>query len=100
LLLTYLHAQWLIGQSSHLMMALWRRGFSKGVLFHSDRGSHCCSHIYQNMRDYYGLTCSMSRKGNCCDNGVAESFFHTLKVELAHSKTYRTGEETKLKKYF
>ena len=61
-----------------LMMALWRRGFPKGVLFHSDRGSQYCSHDYQKMLKKYDLVCSMSRKGNCWDNAIAESFFHSI----------------------
>lgn len=79
-----------------LMMALWRRGFPKGVLFHSDRGSQYCSHAYQGLLNKYKLICSMSRKGNCWDNSVAESFFHTLKVELVHTEIYKTREEAKL----
>jgi transposase InsO family protein len=78
-----------------LMMALWRRGFPRGVLFHSDRGSQYCSHDYQNMLKQYGLTCSMSRKGNCWDNSVAESFFKTIKTELIHHERYSTRENAK-----
>jgi len=63
-----------------LMMALWRRGFPKEVLFHSDRGSQYCSQDYQIMLKRYGLLCSMSRKGNCWDNAVAESLFHSIKT--------------------
>jgi putative transposase len=78
-----------------LMMALWRRGFPRNVLFHSDRGSQYCSHDYQNMLKHYGLTCSMSRKGNCWDNSVAESFFHTIKTELIYHERYATRENAK-----
>jgi len=78
-----------------LMMALWRRGFPKGVLFHSDRGSQYCSNDYQVMLKGYGLLCSMSRKGNCWDNAVAESFFHSLKTELIYSERYSTREGAK-----
>ncbi len=46
-------------------MALRGRGFPRGVIFHSDRGSQYCSHDYQNMLKQHGFTCSMSRKGNC-----------------------------------
>jgi transposase InsO family protein len=69
-------------------MALWQRGFQRGVLFHSDRGSQYCSDDYQSMLKQYGLLCSMSRKGNCWDNSVAESFFHTIKTELIHNQRY------------
>lgn len=51
-----------------LMMALWRRGFPKGVLFHSNRGSQYCSDDYQQLLKIYGITCSMRRKSNCWDN--------------------------------
>jgi putative transposase len=81
--------------SDALMMALWRRGFPKGVLFHSDRGSQYCSHDYQIMLKRYGLLCSMSRKGNCWDNAVAESFFHSIKTELIYSERYSTREIAK-----
>ena len=78
-----------------LMMALWRRGFPRNVLFHSDRGSQYCSHDYQNMLKHYGLRCSMSRKGNCWDNAVAESFFHSIKTELIYHERYSTRENAK-----
>jgi transposase InsO family protein len=78
-----------------LMMALWRRKFPRGVLFHSDRGSQYCSHDYQKMLRACGIICSMSRKGNCWDNAVAESFFHTLKTELIHTQRYATREIAK-----
>lgn len=78
-----------------LMMALWRRGFSKKVLFHSDRGSQYYLHDYKSMLKHYGLICSMSRKGNCWDNSVAESFFHTIKTELIYNENYATREATK-----
>lgn len=78
-----------------LMMALWRRGFPRGVLFHSDRGSQYCSGDYQALLKKHSFTCSMSRKGNCWDNSVAESFFHTLKVELIGECRYKTREEAK-----
>ncbi len=78
-----------------LMMALWRRGFPRGVLFHSDRGSQYCAHDYQLLMKQYGFICSMSRKGNCWDNSVAESFFHSLKTELVYNNRYTTREEAK-----
>lgn len=78
-----------------LMMALYRRGFPKGVLFHSDRGSQYCSNECQKILKHYGLICSMSRKGNCWDNSVAESFFHTIKTELIYQERYATREMAK-----
>lgn len=78
-----------------LTMALWRRGFPRGVIFHSDRGSQYCSNDYQKMLKSFGLFCSMSRKGNCWDNAVAESFFHTIKTELIYTERYLTREIAK-----
>lgn len=78
-----------------LMMALWRRGFPRGVLFHSDRGSQYCSNDYQKLLKSFGFTCSMSRKGNCWDNSVAESFFHSMKTELIYAERYTTREIAK-----
>ena len=51
---------------------------------------------YQALLARHGLTCSMSRTGNCYDNAVAESFFGTLKTELIHHETYATREEARL----
>jgi len=69
-----------------LMMALWRRNFPRGVIFHSDRGSQYCSFDYQKMLTAYGLLSSMSRKGNSWGNAVAESFFHSIKTELIYTE--------------
>ncbi len=73
-----------------LMMALFKRKFPKGVIVHSDRGSQYCSNQYRNIIEQHSLVGSMSRKGNCWDNAIAESFFHTLKVELVHENNYET----------
>lgn len=81
--------------SNALLMALWRRGFPKGVLFHSDRGSQYCSHDYQNLLRKHGLLSSMSRKGDCWDNSVSESFFNTIKTELIYNERYTTREVAK-----
>ena len=78
-----------------LMMALWRRRFPRGVLFHSDRGSQYCSNDYQKMLKTFGFIGSMSRKGNCWDNSVVESFFHSLKTELVYTERYATREIAK-----
>lgn len=71
-----------------LTMALWRRGFPQGVLVHTDRGSQYCSDKYQKLLVKHKLVCSMSGTGNCYDNACAESFFHTLKVELVHGERF------------
>ena len=78
-----------------LMMALWRRGKVKGLLLHSDRGSQYASDDYQKLIKSNGITCSMSRKGNCYDNAAMESFFGTLKQELVHHEHYATREQAK-----
>ena len=76
-----------------LKMALWRRHMPINVIVHSDRGSQYCSGAYQKLLDEHGLICSMSGKGNCYDNGCAESFFHSLKVEAIHGERFVTREE-------
>lgn len=78
-----------------LMMALWNRRFPKEVVMHTDRGSQYCSHRYQKIIRLYGLKSSMSRRGNCWDNAVAESFFKTLKAELVYQNNFLTREEAK-----
>jgi len=64
-------------------------------LDHSDRGSQYCSNDYQKMLKLFGFICSMSRKGNCWDNAVAESFFHSIKTELIYTERYATREIAK-----
>jgi transposase InsO family protein len=65
-----------------LEMALKRRCPEIGLLHHSDQGSTYASEDYQSLLDARGLVCSMSRRGNCYDNAVMESFFSTVKTEL------------------
>ena len=66
-----------------LEMALKRRCPETGLLHHSDQGCTYASEDYQRMLDANGITCSMSRRGNCHDNAVMESFFSSLKTETA-----------------
>jgi putative transposase len=66
-----------------LTMALNRRCPDAGLLHHSDRGSTYASEDYQRRLEAHGITCSMSRTGDCYDNAVMEAFFSTLKIELA-----------------
>jgi putative transposase len=73
-----------------LEMALGRRRPPSGLLHHSDRGSQYASGGYQRVLAQHGIVCSMSRRGNCWDNAVAESFFATLKVELVHDAAWLT----------
>lgn len=78
-----------------LMMALWRRKFPQGVIVHSDRGSQYASHAYRDLLKKHSLIQSMSRKGDCWDNACAESFFHSLKVELIHGEPLLNGKQTR-----
>jgi len=73
-----------------LKMALQYRHPPAGLLHHSDRGSQYASHEYQQLLAVHGIQSSMSRKGNCWDNAVAESFFATLKVELVYQSRWST----------
>jgi putative transposase len=73
-----------------LGMALGRRRPSPGLLHHSDRGSQYASGDYQAHLARHGFVGSMSRRGDCWDNAVAESFFATLKVELVHDALWPT----------
>jgi transposase InsO family protein len=66
-----------------LGIALQRRCPDGGLLHHSDQGCTYASQDYQRMLDAHGITCSMSRRGNCYDNAVMEAFFSSLKNELA-----------------
>ena len=65
------------------------------MIFHSDRGSQYCSKRFQAELKYYGMKSSMSRKGNCWDNSVAESFFASIKKERIMRTIYKTREEAK-----
>lgn len=78
-----------------MRMAVTTRGCVADVLCHFDRGSQYASDIFQLLLKSFGFTCSMSRKGNCWDNAVAESFFHSLKVEAVHGQTFRTRDEAR-----
>lgn len=75
-----------------LRMALWRRHFPRDVIVHSDRGSQYASHAYQTLLADHHLVCSMSGTGCCYDNAVAESFFHSLKVEAIHGESFLTRD--------
>jgi transposase InsO family protein len=79
-----------------LRMAFLARKPKPGLVHHSDRGGQYLSAAYQHLLDEHGAICSMSRPGNCLDNAVVESFFHTLKTELVYQQHYRTREEARL----
>ena len=76
-----------------LKKAVARRSPGKGLMIHSDRGVQYASKDFKNLLNRYGSIQSMSRKGDCWDNAVAESFFHTLKTQLIHHVKIRTYEE-------
>jgi len=77
-----------------LMMALWRRG-KPTELFHSDQGSQYTSEDFQRVLDAHGITCSMSKRGDCWDNAAMESFFSSLKTERLARKRYAAREEVR-----
>jgi putative transposase len=78
-----------------LTMALWRRKPGAGLLHHSDRGAQYASTAYREILVQHGIICSMSRKGDCWDNAVAESFFATLEWELIEDSDWHTREEAR-----
>ena len=75
-----------------LMMALWRRKPTQRVLVHSDQGSQYGSDDWRRFCDANNLESSMSRRGNCWDNAVAESFFSSLKKERIRKRIYKTRD--------
>jgi transposase InsO family protein len=93
---------WAMGQTlerslvlSALSMARTARQPAAGLVVHSDRGSQYASLDYQQALVEAGMVCSMSRKGNCWDNAVAESFFATLKKELVYRRRFATRAEAR-----
>jgi len=76
-----------------LTMAIGIRNPGPGLLHHSDRGSQYASRRYQEALKAAGMRCSMSRKGNCYDNAVQESWYHTLKTELVFHVRFKTRAE-------
>jgi putative transposase len=78
-----------------LLMAIWQRQPKEEVLVHSDQGSQYASADYLAFMKEHNLTPSMSRRGNCHDNAVAESFFATIKKRVTKRKIYSTREEAK-----
>lgn len=78
-----------------LMMAVVHRNPERGIIFHSDRGSQYTSSSFRSILKNYGIVQSNSSTGNCYDNAVTESFFHTLKTELTYWEKYQTREEAK-----
>ena len=79
-----------------LHMALFGRAPGRGLIHHSDRGCQYTSKAYRDALRARAIVCSMSRRGDCWDNAVVESFFATLKLELIHRRSFRTREEARL----
>jgi putative transposase len=78
-----------------LTMALETRRPHRGLVHHSDRGCQYASAEYRRVLEQHGLVASMSRRGNCWDNAVAESFFATLKVELVRDADFLTRDQAR-----
>lgn len=77
------------------LMAYWSRKPKAGLIHHSDKGSQYASHDFARILEGFGVIRSMSGKGNCFDNAVTETFFHTLKTELIFDYVFKTREEAK-----
>lgn len=78
-----------------LLMAVWRRKPANEVLVHSDQGSQFTSLEWQSFLKHNNLKHSMSRRGNCHDNAVVESFFNLLKRERIRRRLYKTREDAR-----
>ena len=78
-----------------MQMAIDARGVTPGLIVHSDRGTQYRSNSYVSFLERHGITRSMSRKGNCWDNAVMESFYARLKVELIYPKCYQSIDEAR-----
>ena len=78
-----------------LLAAVWRRKPSPGLILHSDQGSQFTSEEWQSFLKSHGIVCSMSRRGNCHDNAVAESFFQLLKRERIKRRIYVDHDEAR-----
>ena len=78
-----------------LKQAILRRNPPEGLVHHSDRGSQYASGDYQELLKKHRIIPSMSRKGDCWDNAVGESFLHTLKVEKVNKCRFKTREEAR-----
>jgi putative transposase len=78
-----------------LLAAVWRRKPLPGLMLHSDQGSQFTGQQWQAFLKTHGIVCSMSRRGNCHDNAVAESFFQLLKRERIKRRTYMTRDQAR-----
>lgn len=81
--------------SKAVLIAVWQWTTPEAVILHSDRGKPYTAHEFQELLKTHGIVSSMSGVGNCYDNAPMESFFGTLKRELAHHENYATMAEAK-----
>jgi transposase InsO family protein len=79
-----------------LIMAIKRRNPKRGLIWHTDRGSQYASDSHKKLLKKFGIIQSMSAKGNCYDNAVSESFFHTLKTELIYHTKFETKNQARM----
>ena len=79
-----------------ILKSLKTRNLTKELIFHSDRGSQYASNEVKSLLKSHNIQQSMSRKGNCYDNAITETFFHTLKVELVYQKQFATRQEAEM----
>lgn len=94
---------WSVNQrlTKELVIEAFRRAVRQrtpvpGMIFHSDQGSQYASCEFRKLLRQHGVRASMGSKGDCYDNAIAESFFHTLKTELVYFENYQTREEARL----
>ena len=78
-----------------LRQALWRRNPSPGLIFHSDRGVQYAATVVKEVLKEHKITQSVSGKGNCYDNAIMETFFHSLKTEWVYFENYQTRAEAR-----
>ena len=86
--------RWLVVKA--LSNALQARGYPRGVIMHTDRGSTYCSKVYRKLIRQNSIVGSMSRKGNCWDNAVAENFFGLIKKEVLNHLHFETRAKAEL----
>ena len=83
------------GTTGALMMALEHRQPPPGLIMHTDRGSQYVAASYQQLLETHQVQASMSGKGDCWDNAVAESFFHSLKTECVYLQRFETRDQAR-----
>jgi len=89
------HMQTSLVESALKNALAWRKPANR-LVHHSDRGAQYASNAYQRLLSQHGIDCSMSRKGDCWDNAVMESFFGTYKQELAHHAKWHSLEDARV----